>query len=139
MKLKSFDGYIEAGFYYINTDNFFPFNGAGWYDEDLVHYAIQCKLIKKSNILKQYKASTFLDVDNFETFIKEVYNLFDYAKYAIDTLIGIFGCNYKSENIHHFTQDNRLVLSELVANKDTKVKYVNKSEIMNENTDDKHG
>ncbi len=42
-EVKSFDGYIEAGYYYINTDNFFPFMGAGWYDADLVHYAIQCK------------------------------------------------------------------------------------------------
>ncbi len=39
------------------------------------------------NILKQYKTSTVLDVDNFETFIKNVYNLFDNAKYAINTLI----------------------------------------------------
>jgi hypothetical protein len=137
-EVKTFDGYIEVGFYYINTDNLFPFKGAGWYDADLVHYAIQCKLIKKKNILKQYKASTVLDVDNFETFIKDVYNLFDNAKYAINTLIGIFGCNYKSKNIHHFTQDKRLVLSELEASKDTKLKYVYKSEFMKENKDDKH-
>ena len=67
----------------------------------------------KRNILKQYKASTILDINKFESFIIYVYNLFDNAKYAINTLIGIFGYNYKSKNIHHFTQDNRLVLSEL--------------------------
>ena len=137
-EVKSFDGNIEAGFYYINTDNFFPFKGAGWYDAELVYYAIKCKLIKKSNILKQYKASTVLNVDNFKVFIIDVYNLFDNAKYAINTLNGIFGHNYKSKNIHHFTQDNRLVLSELEADKDTKVQYVFKSEFMNENKDDKH-
>ena len=54
-------------------NNFFPFKGAGWYDADLVYHAIQCKLIKKSNILKQYKASTVLDVDNFEKFISQPY------------------------------------------------------------------
>ena len=80
-----------------------------------------------------YKASTILDINNFDTFIKDVYKLFDNPKYAINTLIGILGCNYKSKNIHHFTQDNRLVLSELEHNKDTKVKYVYKSEFM---TDD---
>ncbi len=36
-----------------------------------------------------------------------------YAKSAINTLIGIFGYDDKSKNIHHFTQDYRLVLSEL--------------------------
>jgi hypothetical protein len=28
-KVKDFDGDIEAGFYYINTDNFFPIKGSG--------------------------------------------------------------------------------------------------------------
>ena len=112
-EVKSFDGEIEAGFYYIETDNFFPFKGAGWYDADLVYYAYECKLIKKKNILLQYKSSTVLDVDNFKNFIEEVYNLFDNPKYAINTLIGIFGHNYKSKNIHNFTQDSRLVLNEL--------------------------
>ncbi len=63
----------------------------------------------KKVILKQYNASTVLDVDNFEKFIEDVYNLFDNAKYVISTLVGIFGHNYKSKNIHHFTQDYRLV------------------------------
>ncbi len=81
-----------------------------------MYYAVKCKLIKKSNILKQYKASATLDVPNFEILWKnqkDVYNLFDNAKYAIKTLIEIFGHNYKSKTIHHFTQDDRLVLSEL--------------------------
>ncbi len=84
-EVKPFDGDIEAGFYYINTTNFFPFKGAGWYDADLVFYACQCEIIKKNNILQQYKASTILDVDNFKSFINEVYNLFDDPKYAINS------------------------------------------------------
>ena len=134
-EVKSFDGNIEAGFYYINTDNFFPFKGAGWYDADLVYYAYQCKLIKKKNILQQYKASTILDVNNFTSFIEEVYKYFDNPKYAINTLIGVFGHNYKSRNVHHFTQDSRLVLSELIENKDAKVKYVYKSEFIKDTID----
>jgi hypothetical protein len=81
-EVKPFDGEIEAEYYYINTDIFFPFKGPGWYDADLVYYAFQCKLIKNKNILKKYKASTVLDVNNFELFIKDVYNLFDNPKYA---------------------------------------------------------
>ncbi len=46
-EVKSFDGDIEAGFYYIDTEFFFPFKGAGWYDADLVFYAYECKLSKK--------------------------------------------------------------------------------------------
>jgi hypothetical protein len=136
-EVKPFDGEIETGFYYINTNNFFPFKGAGWYDADLVYYACECKIITNDNILLQYKSSDILNTDNFKTFIDEVYKLFDNPKYAINTLIGIFGHNYKSRNVHHFTQDSRLVLCELEQNKDAKVKYIYKSEFMNDNKDDK--
>jgi hypothetical protein len=135
-EVKSFDGEIETGFYYINTNNFFPFKGAGWYDADLVYYGCECKIITNKNILLQYKSSDTLNTDNFKTFIDEVYKLFDNPKYAINTLIGIFGHNYKSRNVHHFTQDSRLVLCELEQNKDAKVRYIYKSEFMNDNKDD---
>ncbi len=70
-EVKAFDGEIEAGFYYIETDNFFPFKGAGWYDADLVYYAHECKLIKNKNKLLQYKSSTVLDVDNLKTLLRK--------------------------------------------------------------------
>jgi hypothetical protein len=38
-EVKHFDGDIEAEFCYTNTDNFFPFKGAGWYDADLIYHA----------------------------------------------------------------------------------------------------
>ncbi len=46
-------------------------------------------------------------------FMKDVYNLFDNPEYAINTLIRIFGHDYRSRNIHHFTQDYILVFSVL--------------------------
>ncbi len=46
--------------------------------------------------------------------------------------------NYKSRNIHHFTQDSLLVLKELAYNKDANVKYVYKSEFMSDNKEDKY-
>ena len=56
--------------------------------------------------------TTVLDVNNFQMFIKDVYNLFDNPKYAINTLIGIFGHNYKSKIyiiLHRLVLNNRLV------------------------------
>ncbi len=50
-EVKPFGGEIEACFYYIETDNFFPFKEAGWYDADLVYYACECKLIKLKHIV----------------------------------------------------------------------------------------
>ncbi len=49
-EVKPFDGDIQAGYYYIDTDNSYPFKGAGWYDADLVYDACECKLIEKKNI-----------------------------------------------------------------------------------------
>ncbi len=46
-EVKDFDGDIESGFNYINTDNFFPFKGSGWYDADLVYYAYKYNIIKR--------------------------------------------------------------------------------------------
>ena len=83
-------------------------------DADLVYYGCECKIITNKKILLQYKSSVTLNTDNFKTFIDEVYKLFDNPKYAINTLIGIFGHNYKSRNVHHYTQDSRLVLCELL-------------------------
>jgi hypothetical protein len=79
----------------VETTNFFPFKGAGWYEAELVYYACKKKIIKQSNIIEQYKSSYSLDVNNFEQFIKAVYTNFEDPKYAINTLIGIFGHDYK--------------------------------------------
>ncbi len=40
-EVKAFDGENEAGFYYIETDDFFPFKGAGWYDADFINYTYE--------------------------------------------------------------------------------------------------
>ena len=44
-EVKSFDGVIDAVFYYVETTNFFPFKGAGWYEAELVYYACKKKII----------------------------------------------------------------------------------------------
>ncbi len=64
--------------------------------------------------------------------------MFDNPKYTINTLIGIFGHNYKSRNVHHFIQDSRLVLNELSQNKDANVKYVYKFKFMSDKNDNKY-
>jgi hypothetical protein len=58
---KVFDGEIEAGYYYIETSNYFPFRGNGFYDADLIDYGIQRGIITKRNILKHYKPSKVLE------------------------------------------------------------------------------
>jgi hypothetical protein len=58
--------------------------------------------------------------------------LFDNPNCAINTLVGIFGHNYESRNVRHFTQDNASVLNELSENKDTIVNYDYKYEFISD-------
>jgi hypothetical protein len=67
-EIKSFDGDIEAGLFYVDTYHCFPFKMAGWYDADLVYCAYECKLVKPKNNSLLFKSSTVLDLDNFKTF-----------------------------------------------------------------------
>ena len=73
---KVFDGKIEAGYYYIETSNFFPFRGNGFYDADLVDYGLESGIITKRNILKHYKPSTVLEPKHFEKFVLSVFDKF---------------------------------------------------------------
>jgi hypothetical protein len=63
---KFFYGKIEAGYYHIETSNFFPFRGNGFYGADLVDYGVKSGIITKRNILKHYKPSTVLEPKYFE-------------------------------------------------------------------------
>ncbi len=123
-EVKPFDGEIKTGFYFVETKNFFPFKGNGWYDADLVDYGLNNDIITNDDIKFEYKSSQELNSKYFEKFIKFVYEHFDNPKSAINKMVGCFGHDYKNKNIHHFTTDARNVFIELVQNKDAKVKYI---------------
>ena len=50
-EVKPFDGTIDAGMYFIETDNCFPLKGNGWYYDDTIEKALNYNLIKKVNII----------------------------------------------------------------------------------------
>ena len=123
-EVKPFDGKIETGYYFVKTDNFFPFKGNGWYDADLVDYGINQCIINKDNITHQYKSSNELEPKYFEKFIKFVYENFSNPKGAMNKFNGLFGHDFKNKNIHHFTKDGRNVFMELLQNNEAKVKNI---------------
>ena len=49
-EVVKFDGKLAPGFFYVETSNFFPFRGNGFYDADLVDYGIESGIITKDNI-----------------------------------------------------------------------------------------
>jgi hypothetical protein len=95
-EIVPFDGKIEAGYYHVETDNFFPFHGNGFYDADLIQFSINEKIIKLNQIKYQHKSFTVLPITCFKNFIEEVYKTFENPKAAINAFIGTFGHDYKS-------------------------------------------
>ena len=132
-EVKPFSGELATGFFFVETINFFPFRGNGWYDADLVSYGLYRGIITKDSIKYQYLSSHQLNPDHFTKFIEAVYNTFENPKSAINKLIGCFGHDYKNKNVHHFTTDGRNVFMELNQNKDAKVKYIYHDEFTSAN------
>ena len=130
-EIKPFDGKLEAGFYYIETKNFFPFRGNGFYIADLIDYALNKNIIKLEQIKYQYKPSTVLPVDYFRKFINAVYKKFENPKAGINGLIGLFGHDFKSKNKHIFTSISEFHFKECAINPNVKCKYIYHDEFNN--------
>ncbi len=58
-EVVQFDGKLAPGFFYVESSNFFPFRGNGFYDADLVDYGIEVGFITKDNISLQNKGRQF--------------------------------------------------------------------------------
>jgi hypothetical protein len=123
-EVKPFDGEIKTGFYYIETTNYLPFRGNGWYDADLVYYALEQNIIKTKDIIYEYKSSNELKPKHFKKFVNSVYEKFENPKLAINAMIGLFGHDYVNTNTHHFTTNSKYAFLETAANPDFKMKYV---------------
>ena len=128
-----YDKKLETGYYFVETDNFLPFRGNGWYDADLIGYGLDEEIISEKDIKFQYKSSNELKSDYFHKFIELVYKLFDNPKHAINTMIGTWGHDFKFKNNHHFTSDARNVCLELSVNPNVKVKQVYHKEFSENN------
>ena len=76
-EVKTFDGTIETGMYFVVTSNYFPLKGTCWYFDDTVEKAIEYSLITQEDIKYQVKASCSLEQYHFEQFVKNVYGEFD--------------------------------------------------------------
>ena len=123
-EVKPFDGKIETGFYYVETKNFFPFHGNGFYDADLIFYALVKKIITKTDVKLQYKSSYELQPNHYEKFVKSVYDNFQSPKKAINGMLGLLGHDYSNSNRHHFTNNSRYAMMEAAANTDYQIKYI---------------
>ena len=131
-EIKPFDGIIEAGCYYIETDNFFPLHGNGAYDADLIDFAVKENIITKEQIKYKYIPSIVLPIDYSKKFIEAVYKNFENPKEAINGFIGAMGHDFKNKNKHIFTSNSEFHFKECASNPNVKTKYIYHNEFDNE-------
>jgi hypothetical protein len=97
---EEFDGFVECGNYYIETDNYEPFHKNGIYNEALVKYGLELGIITLDDIKYQFKPAHKLSTDYFHgllDFIEQVCQVDNpqgsvkYPKFACNSMIGAWG------------------------------------------------
>ena len=90
---------IKPGLYYIESDNYYPLHGNGWYYHNMVVFCLKKNIIGLSNIKYYIHASLSVDADYFNDFIdlclKEIQdidvedNIISFKKLSVNTLVGL--------------------------------------------------
>ena len=123
-EIKPFDGIIEAGYCYIETDNFSPLHGNGSYDAELIECTLNEKIIKKEQIKYKYIPSLVLPIDSFKKFTEAVYKNFENTNDASNGFIGAMGHNFNNKNKHIFTSNSEFHFKECASNPNIQTKYI---------------
>jgi len=80
---------IDAGIYFVETDNYFPLRGNGWYSHAMIDYVLGKNIITKENISYVVYSSLTAPKDYFNNFIDYIYNMNDgYEKLKVNNTIG---------------------------------------------------
>jgi hypothetical protein len=80
---------IDAGIYFVETDNYFPLRGNGWYSHATIDYVLGKNIITKENIAYVVYSSLTAPKDYFNNFIDYIYNMNDgYEKLKVNSMIG---------------------------------------------------
>jgi hypothetical protein len=89
-KPTEYKGQTGAGIYYIETEQYFPFRGNGWYSYPLIKYGLDNELIKASEIKYVIESSLEVPHDYFNEFIDYLYSNVEEAKLSVNSMIGNF-------------------------------------------------
>jgi hypothetical protein len=98
-----YSGIIRDGVYYIETDNYFPLKGNGWYTRGLLEYC-QSESIEFS-VKYEIIPSHTLPADYFNEFFDRIYSECDDAKSIVNCFIGYLNKKLKRTTKDRFTAD----------------------------------
>ena len=133
-EVEEFSGKIEPGLFFVETDNYIPLRGSGWYSQPAVEYCLEEKLIAKNDIKFAVYATGTIKRNYFNKFIDNLIDVLSpydtadnkFSKLAINSIIGTFKPNeervsYKSmfmttspdSAFHHYLSYNNSVIDNL--------------------------
>jgi len=82
-------GYKRPGIYYVETRQYMPMRGNGWYSHAMIQYCMQQGLIEEHMIKNVMLSSLTVARDHFNDFIEFLYSSVDeHGKLAPNTMIG---------------------------------------------------
>jgi len=115
-EVKIFDGRIDTGRYYIETDENFMLGGNGWYADIVVEKAVNYGVIDLEDIKLQIKSSIVLKSNHFEDFVLKIYDKMIDGKKAINGFIGLLGQSTCKNNKHYYETNYDVIANELINN-----------------------
>ena len=113
---QPYDGKIETGMYFIETENCRPLKGNGWYWDIIVWKSLNYGLIDHEDIKYQVKSSSVLPKSHFEQFVNDIYDKFGEAKMAINGFVGMLGRHSVNRSQIYYESDFNVVANEITNN-----------------------
>ena len=155
-EVETYKGIKQPGLYFVESLNYIPLRGSGWYSQPMIEYCLEHCIIKESDIKYVIYSTSTLKKDYFNTFIDkliETLSPFDtkdnkFSKLAINSIIGTFKpnedrTNYKSmfmttspdNAFHHYLSFSNSVIDSLEIGDNTYYHVFKTSQNSNEETE----
>lgn len=101
---------IKPGCYYVETNNYFPLRGNGWYPHPLVLYCLEQQIISNEQIKYQFTSSFSLPNNHFKQFAQFLVNITSeidpkVAKLIVNSMVGCWGITSSSVSKIKLTLD----------------------------------
>ena len=89
-KPEEYKGQTQTGLYYVETKQYFPFRGNGWYNYPLIKYGLENNLIIESEIKYVIISSLEVPANYYNDFIDYLYENVEESKLSVNAMIGNF-------------------------------------------------
>jgi tRNA A37 threonylcarbamoyladenosine biosynthesis protein TsaE len=106
---RRFTGEVKCGFYFVKTEQYFPFRGCGWYGEAMVKMGLETGMIEDADIIMEFIPSKTLKCDHFVAHVEYLIKAFrtepKLQKLAVNTLVGLMGKQAMTSSFSKYTTD----------------------------------